>query len=196
MAVTVKSINSCLVKTASFDANVGDLNNDGDSNDIIDAEIASFEALRTSILGTGFGDAEIDIGLISFSSSANLLGTFEPTDPNLNSTLESLQGDGFTNFDDALDKAIDFFDAQSDKDTATNILYFLSDGLPNVSGDGDSAIEGTADQTNIGNNNPRAIAFDSELAILDSLDVTRVAVGVGSGSEVSSGSGLDLIDIT
>jgi hypothetical protein len=177
-------------ENASFDANVGDLNGDGRENDIIDAEIASFEALTTSILGTGFGDNEIDIGLISFSSSANLLGTFEPTNPNLNSTLESLQGSGTTNFDDALDKAIDFFNAQPDQDTATNILYFLSDGFPNVGGDGDGE-SGTG--FNVGNNNPNAINYTSEIAALDGLNVQRVAVGVGSGSSLSS---LDLIDNT
>ncbi len=178
-----------------FDSDVGDLNNDGQSNDIIDAEIASFEALTTSILGTGFGDDEIDIGLISFSSSATLLGTFDPTDASLNSTLESRQGNGRTNFDDALDKAIDFFNAQPDKDTATNILYFLSDGLPNRSGDGDRRIEGTPNR-NVSYNNRRATTFDSELAVLDALDVRRVAVGVSSNSDISPGSGLDKIDNT
>ena len=178
-----------------FDSDVGDLNNDGRSNDIIDAEIASFEALTTSILSTGFGDDEIDIGLISFSSSANLLGTFDPTHANLNSTLESLQGNGRTNFDDALDKAIDFFNAQPDKDTATNILYFLSDGVPNLSGDGDFSIERRPNRR-VSHNNPRATAFDSELAVLDALNVRRVAVGVSSNSDISPGSGLDKIDNT
>ena len=178
-----------------FDSDVGDLNNDGRSNDIIDAEIASFEALTTSILSTGFGDDEIDIGLISFSSSANLLGEFDPTDANLNSTLESQQGNGFTNFDDALDKVIDFFNAQPDKDTATNILYFLSDGVPNLSGDGDRSIERRPNRR-VSDNSRRATAFDSELAALDALDVRRVAVGVSSNSDISPGSGLDKIDNT
>lgn len=55
---------------------------DSNSNTILDAEIASFKQLTQSILNTGFGNDEIDIGLISFSSNASLLGTFEPSDGN------------------------------------------------------------------------------------------------------------------
>ena len=71
----------------------------------------------------------------------------------------------------------------------------MSDGLPNRSGDGDSAIEGTPNQ-NVSNNSARAIAFDSELAALDNLNVQRNAIGVGSGSDISAGFGLDKIDNT
>ena len=67
--------------------------------------------------------------------------------------------------------------------------------MPNRSGDGDRRIEGTPNR-NVSHNNRRATAFDSELAVLDALDVRRVAVGVSSNSDISPGSGLDKIDNT
>ena len=43
-------------------------------------------------------------------------------------------------------------------------------------------------------NQPNAIMYTSELKLLDALQVTRLAIGVGSGSSVATGSGLDKID--
>eukprot|EP01084_Bolivina_argentea_P232956 392482_1 len=44
---------------------------------------------------------------------------------------------GFTNFDDALDKAILYFEDPTVPNDRTNLMVFLSDGKPNVRGDGD-----------------------------------------------------------
>ena len=202
---------------------VGDVNNDGISDTILDAEIkTTIELIESIIEAPGLDNSNVDIGLITFSTSATLLEesagdtSFSPADPNdptkINpvlfndngtpndftddtGVLVGLTGSGWTNFDDALDKSIDFFDAQLDKNDATNLLFFESDGLPNRSGDGDNPPEGTPDQT-VTDNDARATAFDSELNALDMLNVQRNAIGVGSGSEVSTGSGLDKIDNT
>ncbi len=150
---------------------------DSDSNTILDAEIASFKALTQSILNTGFGNDEIDIGLISFSSNASLLGTFEPSDGNgvndvLVNQLESLSAGGSTNFEAPLQQAINFFNSQPDRDTATNIVYFLSDGFPNAGG-----------------------SFTDEVATLKGspINAQLIAIGVGNGSSLTQ---LDLIDNT
>ncbi len=181
---------------------VGDVNGDGSSNTILDAEIASTIALIESIIATpGLDNSNVDIGLITFSSNATMEGSFDIADPNnpnvinptLRNTLLSLRSDGITNFDDALDKSVDFFSGEPDVGNATNLLFFLSDGLPNTGGDGDGE-PGT--DTFVGNNNPNAINFTSELAALDNLNVQRNAIGVGSGSDISPGFGLDKIDNT
>ena len=43
---------------------------------------------------------------------------------------------GFTNFDAALDEAVEYFKNVQHPDRL-NLLVFLSDGIPNVRGDGD-----------------------------------------------------------
>lgn len=97
---------------------------------------------------------------------------------------------GYTHFDDALDKVIEYYaEAPADR---TNLLFFLSDGIPNVPGDGDNEEHTTMYRDNIAS----ALQFDSELEILEGYGVHRMSVGVGSGSDVRPGYGLDMIDNT
>lgn len=146
---------------------VGDLNKDGEKNTILDAEIAAVLALLDEIARSEILDNNnADIGIILFDTEAyyktpayapkgiyaplqlNPDGSREPN-PELVADLKSLQtlltdeevlvnNKGFTNFDDALDKAIDFFkDPALTLEGRTNLMVFLSDGKPNVRGDGD-----------------------------------------------------------
>ncbi|MEM7238315.1 MAG: hypothetical protein AAF501_10905, partial [Pseudomonadota bacterium] len=46
-----------------------DLNGDGDGGEIIDAEIAAFRQLSADIAALGFGDSNVDIGLVTFEDS-------------------------------------------------------------------------------------------------------------------------------
>ena len=105
-------------------------------------------------------------------------------------TLKAFRYGGFTHFDDGLDKIIEYF--QAAPPNRNNILMFLSDGIPNVVGDGD-AEEPTNKYIN---NQPGTMDYASELAILDTFKVKRIAIGVGTGSDVRVGYGLDLIDNT
>mmetsp|Transcript_3930 Transcript_3930/g.5729 ORF Transcript_3930/g.5729 Transcript_3930/m.5729 type:complete len:630 (-) Transcript_3930:451-2340(-) len=93
----------------------GDVNGDGNSNRILDAEIASILGMLSSIVDSdAFGNHNVLIGLVTFSTHAQYLGMFEPCDPNdstkinpiLKSKLLNLLAGGYTHFDDALDKAI------------------------------------------------------------------------------------------
>jgi hypothetical protein len=177
---------------------VGDVNFDGYANTILDAEIASIIKVLESIAkAPTLDNSNVDIGLVTFSSSATYHGRFAPLDPGnpnvinplLRSKLLSFRSGGTTNFDDALDKSMDYFlAAPVDRD---NVLFFLSDGIPNVSGDGDGEVMVSAMDNQI-----YALQYASELKRLDSLKVSRIGVGVGSGSQVTRGSGLDMIDNT
>lgn len=178
---------------------VGDVNGDAKSNTILDAELAAVIAVLENIADSpGLGNDNVSIGLVKFSTDAQYVGKFlpcDPTDPSkVNPTLlaaiKAMRYGGYTHFDDALDKVILYFDEAPPN--RNNILMFLSDGIPNVVGDGDGE-EPTNKYTN---NQPGALEYTSELAALDAHKVKRIAVGVGAGSDVRVGFGLDMIDNT
>ena len=56
-------------------------------------------------------------------------------------------------------------------------------------GDGDNE-----EPVYVSNNLPLALMYDSELALSDDFNVRRIAIGVGSGSDVRDGYGLDMLD--
>ena len=172
---------------------------DGRFNTILDAEIASTLAVLDYITSSAdLGNHNVEIGLVTFSTQATYQGRFQPADPNdssqvnaaLRSTLLGLRSGGYTHFDDALDKSITYFQGAPPK--RSNLLFFLSDGIPNIGGDGDNE----PDLASPTNNHPSALMFDSELAALDAMEVYRLGIGVGSGSDVREGFGLWLIDNT
>jgi von Willebrand factor type A domain len=165
----------------------------------LDAQISAVIAVLQTIANLpGLGNDNVVIGLTTFSTQAKYHGMFAPCDPkdaskinpDILKLLTSLRSDGYTHFDDALDKVIDFF--QEAPKNRNNILMFLSDGIPNVVGDGDKE-----EPTSIyRDNQPGALEYGSELTALDAMKVKRIAVGVGSGSDVRPGFGLDMIDNT
>jgi von Willebrand factor type A domain len=165
----------------------------------LDAEIgAALAVLQYIATSPDLGNTNVNIGLVTFSSDAKYHGIYQPADPKdpmkINPTLKTkltgLRGGGYTNFDDALDKAIDFFQAApADR---SQLMFFLSDGIPNVPGDGDNEPV----SSNRINNHISALSYNSELAILNNLGVSRLAVGVGSDSDIRPGYGLALIDNT
>jgi len=126
---------------------VGDVNSDNRYNTILDAEIASVIQILEYIATSGaLTNENVNIGIVTFSRSAEYHGMFEPcnptnpkeVNPSLISLLLSLRGSGLTHFDDALDKAIEFFEeAPTDR---SQLMFFLSDGIPNMSGDGDEEV--------------------------------------------------------
>lgn len=193
---------------------VGDVNGDGYSNTILDAQIDSvLKAIEGIVSTPSLTNDNVNIGLVTFSTYAWYVGNWPPADgnnpdainPALETNLKSLRSGGYTNFDDALDKAITYFKGSDwikggapDVNSRTNRMYFLSDGLPNQCGDGDP---NTA-ETNCGeyvsgyNANLGATVFTSELQSLEMYSVAIYAIGVGWSSDVSAGSGLDKIDNT
>ncbi|WP_404287255.1 cadherin-like domain-containing protein [Microvirga sp. RSM25] len=160
---------------------VGDLNGDGRSNTILDAEIASLIALTERIRGLGFSPADVTVTVIPFNGSA------DPADASaggivnaatfslgavgeeaIANHLRGLNAGGETNFADALRAANDRLQGL-DQGGEKNFLYFLSDG----NGQG---------------------LIDAELATLNDVYEAKItALGVGENASLSQ---LDDIDNT
>jgi hypothetical protein len=146
----------------SFGGSIGDVNGDGKSNTILDAELkAILDLLDVIAAEPDLNNDSVDIGIIIFDTEAQYKGQYvtnghyKPLDsagnvnPTLVSQLKSIRSAGsssevsrknwgYTNFDDALDKAIDYFEDPEVDTDRTNVMLFLSDGVPNVRGDGDN----------------------------------------------------------
>ena len=146
---------------------VGDVNGDGQSNTILDAEIASYLNLLNAITADPAGD--VTVNLISFASGASDLGTFTVTDGAQKAALETaltgLNYGGLTNFEAPLQSALSFFDGVNNE-----VAYFLSDGVRTTGG-----------------------GFADEASALDALGVQISAVGVGTSSSLAQ---LNQIDNT
>jgi VCBS repeat-containing protein len=160
---------------------VGDLNGDGRSNTILDAEIASLIALTERVRGLGFSPADVTVTVIPFNGSADPAdasagGTVNAVTFSLGAVgeeaianhLRGLNAGGETNFADALRAANDRLQGL-DQGGEKNFLYFLSDG----NGQG---------------------LIDAELATLNDVYEAKItALGVGENASLSQ---LDDIDNT
>ena len=243
------------------EGNIGDVNGDGKADSILDATILAITHLLMSIADSAtLNNMNCEIAIISFHTDATYHGTFSPTNAggtDVNGILMNLltseefyaventteimkTNNGFTNFDAALDKTVEYFDTTATKDR-NNLMVFLSDGVPNVRGDGDQELycnetvtfwidadesitykcsdlklkEGEEHLFCLANdgacvkeeqyqecvrgtqscNNANATTqFESELALLDAMEVERLAIGIGPDTDVSTGSPLWEID--
>jgi hypothetical protein len=154
IGVVIDNSGSTVADSLGSGSNVGDVNGDGKSNTILDAEIAAVLALLDEIKDNDeLSNDNVDIGLIVFSTVGEYVGIYSPlsddgikVNPILVTKLKSIRSTmsgnlGYTNFDDALDKSIEFFsDKQIIDSDRKNLMVFLSDGKPNVRGDGDVSI--------------------------------------------------------
>jgi hypothetical protein len=153
IGIVVDTSGSTISTRLASGADVGDLNSDGKSNTILDAEINAVLKLLDEIADDpDMTNDNVQLGLITFDSDGVYHGMYSPLNSNnngrntaLENKLKSLQSTmadykGFTNFDDGLDKSIDFFMDPNLPKGRKNLLIFLSDGKPNVKGDGDVSI--------------------------------------------------------
>ena len=154
---------------------VGDLNNDGRANTVLDAEIAGLIALTEQVRGLGFSSADVTVTVIPFNGSADPADPTEPDQSGVNAAtfslgqagdgaiatyLRALDAGGETNFASALRAANDRLQGL-DQGGEANFLYFLSDGR----GQG---------------------PIDAEIAILnDRYGAGITALGVGEDSDLS-----------
>jgi len=129
--------------TAPFEgAQVGDLNGDGRSNTILDAEIASLLALTARVRELGFSPSDVTVTIIPFNGSADPTDAQDPDRDGFNAAtfgldqagngaianyLRSLDSGSGTNFANALRAANDRLQVL-DQGNELNTLYFLSDG--------------------------------------------------------------------
>lgn len=148
---------------------VGDQNNDGVFDTILDAEIAAFKALNQELIDRGLGNTA-QVSIIAFGNGANSLDMdlmqagFQQTTAPLADTdgngvldveeiLMDLSSGGGTNYEAALAEAANVVNAIAAPNT--NVI-FLSDGAPNSAG-----------------------AHADEAAVLQGLDTNLRAFGVG-----------------
>ena len=117
---------------------VGDLNNDGASDTILDAEIAGFNALTDQLVSLGFGNVA-DVTIVSYSSSGSRVNSTPLTplqDDNndgvsdIKELLQNLSSGGSTNYEGALETTSAVFTDSMTAPENGNVI-FLSDGFPN-----------------------------------------------------------------
>lgn len=118
---------------------VGDLNGDGSTNTVLDAEIAGLIALTERIRGLGFSPEDVTVTVIPFNGSADptdpqgsganaaTFGLGEAGEQTIANYLKGLDASGQTNFADALRVANEKLQGL-DQGGEKNFLYFLSDG--------------------------------------------------------------------
>jgi len=148
---------STFEKQFSSEVDVGDFNGDGGTNTILDAQIVAIQDLLLEIAASGtLNNENCEIELISFDTDAKDWGVWPPLSPDgssynvdlMNKIKTDLRAptskeeifhtnNGYTNFDAALDEAVEYFTNTATPDRK-NLLVFLSDGEPNVRGDGDN----------------------------------------------------------
>ncbi|MEO0802153.1 MAG: IPT/TIG domain-containing protein [Cyanobacteria bacterium J06642_2] len=146
---------------------VGDLNQDGTDDTILDAEIAAYLTLNQELINLGLGNIA-DISVIPFSSDALVLD-LDPTqdgiqafakpdqDSNGNGILDieeafrTLISEGSTNYEAALQLANTTLTSQPDTGTtpeeirSNRNVIFLSDGEPTAGADAASEYGGSVD---------------------------------------------------
>jgi len=154
-------------KTFSAEVDIGDVNGDGKGNTILDAQVVAIEELLKSIQdSSSLNNANCEIHIISFETDAIDHGTWRPLSKDgsqINTKLMDYikkelraptssgevydTNNGYTNFDAALDLSVAYFEKKATPDRS-NLLVFLSDGEPNVRGDGDDEMY-CADAVNV-----------------------------------------------
>jgi parallel beta-helix repeat protein len=160
---------------------VGDVNNDGDHDSILDAELAGFIEFTERLNSLGFGDIA-EIGVTVFSGSASALdmdpvasGTQLATKVGANldggeldivEVLRTVTASGNTSFDAGLQSAIGTFQSLGTANGDGNVI-FVSDG-----------------EHNGGN-------FEDEVDTLESMRVNRIALGMGDSSNLDQLSRID-----
>lgn len=154
----------------------GDVNGDGRTNSILDAELAGFIAFTTELIALGYGSTA-RVGITTFGSGANALDvnlgqpsvqltTLIGEDHNNNGTpdvidvLKTIRDGGGTSFPAGLRSAYDTFTSSGTLSGDGNLI-FVSDGANNGG------------------------SFTSQLASLNSLNVNRIALGMGTSSDLT-----------
>jgi Ca2+-binding RTX toxin-like protein len=163
-----------MTSTFQGQTNVGDLNNDGYENSVLDAAIASVRKLNETMITSGLG-GQANVALIQFDDTAEILYTGNPgTDSNANGRVDvydqllTLKADGGTGYNAAMLKTQSYLLSLG---SGKNIVFFLSDGDPT---DGTNYIS-TANQV-------RALGTDG---------TSIRAIGMGTGASENP---LDLLD--
>ncbi|MGH1412641.1 MAG: beta-propeller fold lactonase family protein [Pelagimonas sp.] len=144
---------------------IGDLNQDGAANTLLDGTIAAYEALTASIVSAGFTSSNVTI--VAFDGSAQTVYSGSVIG-GVVSALEALDFGSSTNFEAALQETIA---ALSTAGPGQNRVFFMSDG-ENISGGNFLDEVATLIDPNGLNANVSAVGLgnDASLADLDLVD--------------------------
>jgi len=157
----------------SGNVNVGDQNNDGQSNTRLDAAILSFEKMIDSIKNAGLAST-VNIAVIPFQSSSTTAITASVTQDadgngvaDVLDAVRALNEGGGTDYNSGLLQAINFFE---NIEEGANSMFFLSDGSPGLQ-NYDASLDQLKDANGI-NANIRAISLGagSQYNTLDLMD--------------------------
>jgi hypothetical protein len=179
IALVVDLSYSTFEKQFSSEVDVGDVNGDGGENTILDAQVLAIQDLLLEIAASGtLNNENCEIELISFHTEATDHGVWPPLSANGTTYNEELMNkikndlwaptstmeifntnNGYTNFDAALDAAVEYFTNVATHDRK-NLMVFLSDGEPNVRGDGDNEMFCNATTTFWGDGPDSDITYD------------------------------------
>ena len=157
---------------------VGDVNGDGTSDTILDAELAGLIALNQKLIDLQFGQTG-DVAIITFNSSATQLdmnpvaaGVQLATHPradtdddgilDVEQVLRAIQVGGSTAFEPALQAAENTFSTLATPPGHGNVV-FLSDGFPGDSG-----------------------SFTDEVSRLEAMGINLRAYGMGTGASLDA----------
>ena len=160
IALVVDLSFSTYEKTFSSDIDIGDVNGDGKGNTILDAQVVAIQDLLISIAESdNLNNTNTEIELISFETDAISHGVWKPLNEKLRGAGDSFNSElmdfiktelrapirnddvdevfdlnnGYTNFDSALDRTVEYFENKATKNRL-NLMVFMSDGEPNVRG--------------------------------------------------------------
>jgi VCBS repeat-containing protein len=170
----------------------GDLNRDGESNTILDAEIDGLIKLTEQVRSLGFSPRDVSVTVIPFDASADPASNDAPSvsfrlgtsgDETIANFLKSLSIGGGTNFENALQAAVEKLHALDPDGNENNIAYFLSDGFGSGSFADEVTTLNSVFETQIA---AIGIGEDARLDRLDQIDNTGGAERVTSSDELNA----------
>ena len=144
---------------------VGDANNDGTANTLLDGTVLGFQALNRSVLDAGLGASNVTIVPFADAAVTEFTGRANGA---VDAALAGLRVGGATNFEAALQQTVA---ALRNAPPGENRVFFISDGASNRGG-----------------------SFLDEVATLldaEGLDADIRAIGLGTGASLDQ---LDLVD--
>ncbi|WP_081624281.1 retention module-containing protein [Methylophilus sp. 1] len=126
------------------------------------------------------GDVKVSLVVFAGLDQTKQLGSGWLTVAQAKAYLNNLSADGNTNYDSALNTAMNAFGTSGKLDNAQNVSYFFTDGQPNRGVGGDSSLTGQENS----NNGDRGIQQAEEATWINFLNNNHIksySIGIGSG---------------
>ncbi len=174
------------------DSSGTDFTGDGNDETILEAELIAAQVLFDEYVAAGYDPSEINISLVTYSSDATYVGSFDLTQGDeFTQALQDIADDGpggATNYEAGLDAAGDAFTGAGADPNGTNVVVFMSDGFPFPGGqDIAGASQALEDDWN-------AVISGIGLGANSSLDALNILDNTADGAEQVF-SGEELVDI-